>query len=39
MNLKQVGLLIAVIGLGVIASGCTGGQDVTPVFKALPEVQ
>ncbi len=32
-------LLIAVIGLAVIASGCTGGQDVTSVVKALPEVQ
>lgn len=32
-------LLIAVIGLAVLLSGCTGGQDVTSVVKALPEVQ
>ncbi len=39
MNLKKVCLIAAVIGLAIIVSGCTGGQDVTPVFKALPEVQ
>ncbi|MDD5473760.1 MAG: hypothetical protein PHU34_06385 [Candidatus Methanoperedens sp.] len=39
MNLKTVCLLAAVIGLAISVSGCTGGQDVTPVFKALPEVQ
>lgn len=32
-------LLIAIIALAIIASGCTGGQDVTSAFKALPEVQ
>lgn len=32
-------LLIVVVGLAVIASGCTGGQDVTSIVKALPEVQ
>jgi archaellin len=32
-------LLVAIIGLAVITSGCTGGQDVTSVVKALPEVQ
>jgi hypothetical protein len=32
-------LLITIIGLAVIVSGCTGGQDVTSVVKALPEVQ
>ncbi len=32
-------ILIAIIGLVVLFSGCTGGQDVTPIVKALPEVQ
>jgi hypothetical protein len=32
-------LLIAVVGLAIIVSGCTGGKDVTSVVKALPEVQ
>lgn len=32
-------ILIIVIVLGVLLSGCTGGQDVTPIVKALPEVQ
>ncbi|MCZ7358331.1 MAG: hypothetical protein O8C66_03045 [Candidatus Methanoperedens sp.] len=32
-------LLIMITGLAIIASGCTGGQDVTSAFKALPEVQ
>lgn len=36
-NLKV--LLIVSIGLMAIVSGCTGGQDVTSAFKALPEVQ
>jgi 3-deoxy-D-manno-octulosonic-acid transferase len=32
-------ILIIVIGLAIIFSGCTGKQDVTSVVKALPEVQ
>jgi FlaG/FlaF family flagellin (archaellin) len=32
-------IFIAVIGLAVLLSGCTGGQDVISVVKALPEVQ
>jgi hypothetical protein len=32
-------LLMVIVVLAIIASGCTGSQDVTPVFKALPEVQ
>ncbi len=32
-------LLIVVIVLAVLFSGCTGGQDVSSVVKALPEVQ
>ena len=32
-------LIIAIVGLAVIISGCTGGQDVTSVVKSLPEVQ
>ena len=32
-------LIIAIVGLAVIVSGCTGGQDVTSVVKSLPEVQ
>ncbi len=32
-------LVIEIISLAIIASGCTGGQDVTSVVKALPEVQ
>jgi hypothetical protein len=32
-------LIIAIIGLAIIVSGCTGGKDVTSVVKALPEVQ
>ncbi len=32
-------ILIIVIVLGVLLSGCTGDQDVTPIVKALPEVQ
>ncbi len=32
-------ILIVVIVLAVLLSGCTGGQDVTPIVKALPEVQ
>ncbi|MBU4446656.1 hypothetical protein KJ656_16510 [bacterium] len=30
---------IAILALIVIVSGCIGEQDVTPAFKALPEVQ
>jgi hypothetical protein len=32
-------ILIIVIMLAVLLSGCTGSQDVTPIVKALPEVQ
>ncbi|MCZ7392258.1 MAG: hypothetical protein O8C56_02870, partial [Candidatus Methanoperedens sp.] len=32
-------LVIAIVGLAIITSGCTGGQDVSSVVKALPEVQ
>jgi len=32
-------LIMAIVGLAVIISGCTGSQDVTSVVKALPEVQ
>lgn len=36
---KSIIFIIAVIGLAILFSGCTGGQDVTSMFKALPEVQ
>jgi len=32
-------LIMAIMVLAVVISGCTGGQDVTSVVKALPEVQ
>jgi hypothetical protein len=32
-------ILIIVIGLAIVFSGCTGKQDVTSVVKSLPEVQ
>lgn len=32
-------IILAVIGLTVVVSGCTSGQDVTPIVKAIPEVQ
>ncbi|MFA4935630.1 MAG: hypothetical protein WC568_07320 [Candidatus Methanoperedens sp.] len=32
-------IFITVIALAVSISGCTSGQDVTPIVKALPEVQ
>ncbi len=39
--MRKLGLLIIIslIMLAVLFSGCTGGQDVTSVVKALPEVQ
>jgi|GEM_PF-2153131 len=37
VQLKTVLTIVAV--LAVLFSGCTGGQDVTPLVKALPEVQ
>lgn len=37
--MAKIIILLAVIGLAVIVSGCTGGQDVTPIVKTLPEVQ
>ncbi len=37
--MAKIILLLAVIGLAVIVSGCTGGQDITPIVKTLPEVQ
>ncbi|MDO8725058.1 MAG: hypothetical protein Q7J35_03200 [Candidatus Methanoperedens sp.] len=39
MKNNLIVLLIVSIGLMAIVSGCTGGQDVTSVVKALPEVQ
>ncbi len=32
-------ILVVMTGLAIIASGCTDGQDVTPIVKTLPEVQ
>lgn len=32
-------IVIVFIGLAILFSGCTGGQDVTPIVKAIPEVQ
>ena len=32
-------ILIIVIGLAIVFSGCTENKDVTSVVKALPEVQ
>lgn len=32
-------ILLIIILLAVIASGCTGGKDITSAIKALPEVQ
>ncbi len=32
-------IFITIIALAVSISGCTDGQDVTPIVKALPEVQ
>ncbi len=32
-------ILIIVIGLAIVFSGCTGSKDVTSAFKAMPEVQ
>ncbi len=32
-------LLFSVVIIAIIFSGCTGSQDITPVVKALPEVQ
>ena len=32
-------ILVVIIGLVIITSGCTSGQDITPIVKTLPEVQ
>ncbi len=39
-NKSKIILLASIITLSIIISGCAdGGQDITPVFKSLPEVQ
>lgn len=38
VRLKKI-LFISFIVLAVLLSGCTNGQDVTPLVKAIPEVQ
>ena len=32
-------ILVLIIGSAIIFSGCSSGQDVTPIIKTLPEVQ
>ena len=39
-NKSKIILLASIITLSIIISGCTdGGQDITPIFESLPEVQ